>query len=187
VCSDSDRQAPDLLIAFAPAFLDEPSLDPPNGHGFAVAIGLLQPESRGRLTLQSADPFAAPVIDPNYLGEDEDLSRLIEGLRRAREIVRAHPFDDYRGDELTPWSTDPTDDEIAAYIRDTAGTFYHPVGSCKMGDDEMAVVDDELRVRGTEGLRVVDASVMPVVISGGPNPATIMIAEKAADIIQMEG
>jgi choline dehydrogenase len=183
VRSDSDHQAPDLLIAFAPAFLDHASLDPPGGHGFAIAIGLLRPESRGRLTLESADPFADPVIDPNYLGEDEDLSRLIEGLRRAREIVQAPPFDDYRGDELTPWSTDPTDDEIAAYIRDTAGTFYHPVGTCKMGDDEMAVVDDELNVRGTEGLRIVDASVMPEVITGGPNAATIMIAEKAADFI----
>jgi len=183
VRSDSDRQAPDLLIAFAPAFLDHASLDPPDGHGFAIAIGLLRPESRGCLILESADPFADPVIDPNYLGEDDDLSRLTEGLRRAREIVQAPPFDDYRGDELTPWSTDPTDDEIAAYIRDTAGTFDHPVGSCKMGDDEMAVVDDELNVRGTEGLRVVDASVMPEVITGGPNAATIMIAEKAADFI----
>jgi choline dehydrogenase len=186
VRSEPGLQAPDLLIAFAPAFLDEASLEPPDGHGFAIAIGLLRPESRGRITLDSADPFTAPVIDPNYLDEDVDLSRLTEGLRRAREIVQASPFDDYRGDELTPWSADPTEDEIAAYIRDTAGTFYHPVGTCKMGDDEMAVVDDELRVRGTEGLRVVDASVMPEVVSGGPNAATIMIAEKAADYIQTE-
>jgi choline dehydrogenase len=183
VRSESGLEAPDLLIAFAPAFLDEASLDPPGGHGFAVAVGLLRPESRGRLTLESADPFADPVIDPNYLGADDDLSRLTEGLRRAREIVRASPLDDYRGDELTPWSTEPTDDEVAAYIRDTAGTFYHPVGTCRMGDGEMAVVDDDLRVRDTEGLRVVDASVMPDVIGGGPNAATIMIAEKAADCI----
>jgi choline dehydrogenase len=186
VRSDSDRTAPDLLIAFAPAFLDRAGLDPPGGHGFATAIGLLRPESRGRIAIESADPFAAPVIDPNYLGEDDDLSRLSEGLRRAREIVQAPPFDNYRDGELTPWSTDPTDDEIAAYIRDTAGTFYHPVGTCKMGDGEMAVVDDELNVRGTEGLRVVDASVMPSIISGGPNAATIMIAEKAADFIKTD-
>lgn len=186
VRSESDLQAPDLLIAFAPAFLDEASLDPPDGHGFAIAIGLLRPESRGRITLNSADPFADPVIDPNYLGDDDDLSRLTDGLRRAREIVQAPPFDDYRGDELTPWSTDPTDDEIAAYIRDTAGTFYHPVGTCMMGNDEMAVVDAELKVHGTEALRVVDASVMPSVISGGPHAATIMIAEKAADFIQSD-
>jgi len=186
VRSESSLEAPDLLIAFAPAFLDEASLDPPDGHGFAIAIGLFRPESRGRITLNSANPFADPVIDPNYLSEDDDLSRLTEGLRRAREIVQAPPFEDYRGDELTPWSTDPTDDEIAAYIRDTAGTFYHPVGTCKMGDDDMAVVDDELNVRGTEGLRVVDASVMPEVIAGGPNAATIMIAEKAADFIHSD-
>jgi choline dehydrogenase len=186
VRSHSDRQAPDLLIAFAPAFIDEASLDPPKGHGFAVAIGLLRPGSRGRITLDSADPFADPVIDPNYLAADDDLMRLTEGLRRAREIVQATPFNDYRGDELTPWSAEPTEDEIAAYIRDTAGTFYHPVGTCKMGDDNMAVVDDELRVHGTEGLRVVDASIMPEVISGGPNAATIMIGEKAADLIQSD-
>ena len=144
---------------------------------------MLRPESRGRLILESADPFADPVIDPNYLGEDDDLSRLTEGLRLAREIVRAPPLEDYRGDELTPWSTDPTDDEIAAYIRDTAGTFYHPVGTCKMGDDEMAVVDDRLAVHGLDGLRVVDASVMPTITSGNTDAPTTMIAEKAADDI----
>jgi len=186
VRSEAALQAPDLLIAFAPAHNDVTAPDPPDGHGFAIAIGLFRPEGRGRITLRSADPFVAPVIDPNYLSYDDDAARLTEGLRRAREIVQAAPFDEYRGDELTPWSTDPTDNEIGEYIRNTTRTFYHPVGTPKMGDDELAVVDDRLRVHDTGGLRVVDASVMPSVISGGPNATTITIAEKAADFIKSD-
>lgn len=182
--SDQDLPAPNLLIAFAPAYNDVIAPDPPDGHGFAIAIGLLRPKSRGRITLQSADPFADPIIDPNYLSHEDDLARLTDGLRRAREIVQAPPFDSYRGEELTPWSANPIDDVKSKYIRDNVGTFYHPVGTCKMGDDEMAVVDEKLRVHGVERLRVVDASVMPTIIRGGPNATTIMIAEKAADYVQ---
>jgi len=182
--SDRDLPAPDLLIAFAPAYNDVTAPDPPDGHGFSIAIGLLCPKSRGRITLQSADPFADPIIDPNYLSHKDDLARLVNGLRRAREIVQAPPFDPYRGEELAPWSANPTDDAMSEYIRDNVGTFYHPVGTCKMGDDEMAVVDDRLRVHGVERLRVVDASVMPIIIRGGPNATTIMIAEKAADYVK---
>jgi choline dehydrogenase len=182
--SNSELATPDLLLAFAPAFLDLSTLEPPSGHGFAIAVALWRPSSRGRITLQSADPTAQPLIDPNYLADDDDLHKLIYGMQFAHKLVQAEPLHAYCDKALTPWTGRPTEAELADYIYETVGTFYHPVGTCRMGTGVQSVVDPQLRVHGAEGLRVVDASVMPAIVSGGPNAATIMIAEKAADLVK---
>ena len=143
------------------------------------------PASRGRITLGSADPLDQPLIDPAYLSDPADLPQFVEGIRTVREIFRAKPLADLVGRELGPGAEAESDADIAAYVRDRAsGTIFHPVGTCKMGTDELAVVDPSLRVRDLEGLRVVDASIMPTLIGGNTNAPTIMIAEKAAAIIR---
>ncbi len=144
---------------------------------------VLRPHSRGRITLRSDDPFDPPVIDPQYLSDARDLETLVSGVTRAREIMRASALDPYRGDEFSPGDVVRTDDGMAAYVREHASTIYHPVGTCKMGHDSLAVVDDRLRVHGLEGLRIVDASIMPRVTSGNTNAPTIAIAERAAELI----
>lgn len=185
VRTDDDLSAPDLQFHFAPGYFMRHGFDnPEDGHGLSLGATQLRPESRGRITLRSADPTDDPVIDPNYLEADRDLEVLVEGVRRGREILQATAFDDVRGDEVWPGEDVTTDEEIAAHVRETAHTVYHPVGTCKMGDDEMAVVDDELRVHGVDGLRVVDASVMPTLTGGNTNAPTLMIAEKAADLVR---
>ncbi|MFQ3318358.1 MAG: choline dehydrogenase [Natronomonas sp.] len=179
-----DLPAPDLQFHFAPGYFMRHGFDnPEEGHGLSLGATQLRPESRGRITLDSADPFDDPTIDPNYLDADRDMEVLIEGVRRGREILQADPFDDVRGEEVWPGEGVDSDEEIAEHIRETAHTVYHPVGTCKMGDDDMAVVDDELRVHGVDGLRVADASVMPTLIGGNTNAPTMMIAEKAADML----
>ena len=133
--------------------------------------------------IRSADPTVAPAIDPNYLNSDEDVRLLREGIRIGREIIAQKAFDPYRGDELDPGADVKMDAQLDEYVRRNCHTQYHPVGSCKMGIDPMAVVNPELKVHGLSGLRVVDASVMPVMVSANTNAATIMIAEKASDMI----
>ena len=183
--TDEDLPAPDLQFHFAPSYFMNHGMDNPDeGRGFSIGATQLRPESRGRIELRSGDPFEEPVIDPNYLTEQADVDTLVEGVRRAREIARAEPLDDYRGEEVWPGEDAQTDAEIAEHVRETGHTVYHPVGTCKMGDDDMAVVDDDLRVHGLEGLRVVDASVMPTLTGGNTNAPTIAIAEKAADLIR---
>jgi choline dehydrogenase len=152
-------------------------------HGYMAYFNMSRPQSRGRITLASADPFAAPRIDPNYLSAPEDVRLLREGVLISRKVFRQPAFDAYRGGELSPGPAVQSDAEIDAHNRATAQSIYHPVGTCRMGRDEMAVVDEACRVRGIERLRVVDASVMPRLISGNTNAPTIMIAEKAADLI----
>ena len=122
-----------------------------------------------------------PIIQPNYFATQKDRDTLIKGVRMSREIMQQSAFDEYRGKEITPGSHVQTDQEIEEFIRSAGETIYHPVGTCKMGNDEYAVVDDKLRVRGVENLRVIDASVMPTLIGGNTNAPTIMIAEKIAD------
>lgn len=184
VRTDPDLPAPDIELVFVPAYMMNHGFDnPEEGHGFSLGAVQLRPDSRGRITLRSPDPHEAPAIDPKYLTEPGDLETLIEGVRRAREIAQASPFDEYRGEELWPGEDVQSDKGIAKHIRKHGQTIYHPVGTCKMGDDDLAVVDDRLRVRGVEGLRVVDASVMPTIIGGHTNAPTIMIAERAADFI----
>ncbi len=152
--------------------------------GLTTAPCQLRPESRGSVHVKSADPSAHPAIKPNYLSDPIDQQTIVEGLRWARRIVEQPALDPYRGEELPPASQAQTDDELLAYAREWGSTIYHPVGTCKMGSDPQAVVDAQLRVHGIEGLRVVDASIMPRLVSGNTNAPTIMIAEKAADIIR---
>lgn len=185
VRTDENLPAPDLEFIFAPAYMMNHGLDNPEaGHGFSLGPILLYPESRGRITLRSADPREAPAIDPRYLTEPADLDTLVEGVRRIREIARTLPLDNYRGEEVWPGEDVESDEAIADFIREKGHTIYHPVGTCKMGDGDMAVVDDRLTVHGVEGLRVVDASIMPTIISGHTNAPTVMIAEKAAEMIK---
>ena len=181
----TDLPAVDLqLLLMAVLWLDQ-GLGKPMQHGFTVGAAALKPRSRGAIKLRSKDPLAPPVIQPNYCSDEagEDLRVLIEGIRRARQIVASAEFEFLAGAEITPGVDVKSNEDLGAYVRQNAQTYFHPVGTCKMGEDEMAVVDPQLRVRGVERLRVVDASVMPVIPRANTNAATIMIAERAADLI----
>jgi choline dehydrogenase len=152
-------------------------------HGYMAVFTLQRPESRGSIMIKSKNPKIAPDIDPNYFEKAIDLQTMREGIKIGREIFSQTAFDPYRGSEYAPGKSIKTDDQIEDWIRRNVDSNYHLSGSCKMGSDDMAVVDDRLRVRGVEGLRVADASVMPTIVSGNTNAATIMIAERASDFI----
>jgi choline dehydrogenase len=177
--------APDLQLHFAPAYFIDHGFGNPEGHGFTIAPTLIRPASRGALTLAAADPLAPPRIDPNCLADAGDLAVLVVGVKLARRIAAAPPFAAVRGDEVSPGGEDG--EALAAAIAGRTQTLYHPVGTCRMGGDALAVVDAALRVRGLAGVRVVDASVMPVIVGGNTNAPTIMIAERAADLIRQRG
>jgi choline dehydrogenase len=181
--SRPDLETPDLQFHFIAALMTDHTRKRADRHGFMAHVCQLRPESRGYISLKSADPLAEPLIQPNYLEAEEDRRALREGVKIAREIFAQPAFDAYRGPELMPGAHITKDDQIDAWIRKTAETIYHPVGSAKMGHDAESVVDPQLRVHGIEGLRVVDASVMPSLVSGNTNAPTIMIAEKASDMI----
>jgi choline dehydrogenase len=175
--------APDIELIFAPAFFMEHGAANPPGHGFTIGVILLRPESSGSIALKSGDPRAHPAIRPNYLAAPNDMAALIAGIRFARRLAAAPPFDPYRGDEVWPGSGAQSDAHLTEFVRAKSETLYHPVGTCKMGADAMAVVDERLRVRGLEGLRVADASIMPTIIGGHTNAPAIMIGEKAAELL----
>jgi choline dehydrogenase len=181
--SRPDLETPDLQYHFIAALMTDHTRKKADRHGFMAHVCQLRPESRGYISIKSNDPLAAPIIQPNYLEAEEDRRAMREGVKIAREIFAAKAFDAYRGPELWPGAHITKDDQIDAWIRKTAETIYHPVGSAKMGKDAESVVDPSLKVYGIEGLRVVDASVMPALVSGNTNAPTIMIAEKAADMI----
>ena len=174
---------PDLQLVFQPAKRPGPRFPFPVGHGYAISPVGLYPRSRGRLTLASPDPFAAPRIDPNLLADPQDLQPLLRGIRLIRRIFAASAFARYRARETAPGADARSDAELAAYVRAQGYTVHHPVSTCRMGVDSEAVVDAELRAIGLEGLRVADASVFPSIIGGNTNAAVVMIAEKAADLI----
>ncbi|MGE4069758.1 MAG: GMC family oxidoreductase [Lysobacterales bacterium] len=174
---------PDVQFHFVPAMLDDHGRNRLPGDGFTMHACQLRPESRGHLELASADPFAPVRIHANYLSDPADLPVLLEGLRMTREIFAQSPLAPYAGDEILPGASATSEADLMAYIRRKAETIYHPVSTCRMGADQRSVVDPELKVRGCSGLRVVDASIMPRLISGNTNAPTVMIAEKASDLI----
>lgn len=152
-------------------------------HGYSLRVCDLRPLSRGHIGLKSANPMADARIEANYLEADRDMENLVAGVKLARRLLAADAFAPHRGDELEPGADVRSDEQIREFIRERAETIYHPVGTCKMGHDELAVVDDRLRVHGLEGLRVIDASIMPTLVGGNTNAPTTAIAEKGAEMI----
>ena len=144
---------------------------------------LLRPESRGFVRIKSADPADAPAIHPNYLGAQRDRDTMVAGMKALRKIVQSPAMAQHIAEEVEPGPACASDEDILDYVRRRGSTVYHPVSTCRMGQDDKAVVDERLRVRGFAGLRVIDASIMPAVVSGNTNAATIMIAEKGADMV----
>ena len=154
------------------------------GHGFSCHLCLLRPRSRGSVRLASKDPRSAPLIDPNYLSDPDDMERMVRGFKLMRKLLAQPALASLEGKELASCAAAQSDSQIEQFIRANADTIYHPSGSCRMGNGPLDVVDAELRVHGIEALRVVDASIMPRLVSGNTNAPTIMIAEKAADMIK---
>jgi len=182
--SRPELEYPDIQIYCVHLMYNDHGRDVIQEEGFMAVLNGLRPNSAGTIKIASSDPLAPPTIDPNYLSDQEDVRVLRTGLRMSREIVRQKPFDPIRGEEYAPGATVTSDEDIDAYVRGNAATLYHPVGTCRMGDDDGAVVDAALRIRGVDGLRVVDASVMPQITSGNTNFPTMMIAERAAELIR---
>jgi len=175
---------PDLQLHFVVGKLIDHGRKTVFGHGYSCHVCLLRPSSRGSITLASADPTAAPRIDPNFLAERDDVERLVSGFKLMRAILSQRALADHGARELAASASAQTDQQIEAFIRNHGDTIYHPVGSCRMGPGPLDVVDAQLRVHGLQGLRVVDASIMPRIVGGNTNAPTIMIAEKASDLIR---
>jgi choline dehydrogenase len=172
---------PDLELIFAPVpFIKHGEVEPP-GHGVTIGVVLLQPESRGTVTIRSADPSAPPAIDAGYLTAPVDLERLVIGVAQCQAIFATDALAQHVTEPMMPG---PDEHDLAEYVRGNAETLYHPSGTCRMGADAASVVDPELRVRGMQNLRVVDASVMPLIIRGHTHAPTVMIAERAAELIR---
>lgn len=180
------KDKPDLQFHFIPAILNDHGRRFSYGYGYGLHVCNLYPRSRGRIRLHSSRAESAPLIDPCYLTHPDDLQIMLDGVRLARRILQASPFDKWRGQERLPGEDKTSDDALTAFIRQYAETVYHPAGTCKMGaeDDPLTVVNSRLQVRGIENLRVADASVMPSLPGGNTNAPTIMIAEQAASFIQ---
>jgi choline dehydrogenase len=183
VRADPASDIPDTQLHFLPAYVVDHGMMRIHGYGVCLYTNRLRPKSRGTVRLASADPDKAPLIDPNYLSDPDDLRMAIEGLRFARQIMSSPSMKPLLACERMPGSEKVLDADLGSYIREWAKTDYHPVGTCKMGTDPLSVVDPQLRVRGIDRLRVCDSSVMPLEISANTNAPTIMIAEKAADLI----
>jgi choline dehydrogenase-like flavoprotein len=189
VKSDPSQPRPDIQFHSIPWAYPEPNDDGPEDPvickkpSFTILPGLIYPRSRGELRLRSANPEDKPLIDPHYLEDPYDMQVLVTGIRLAREIANSEPLQGYLRGEATPGPEVKSDDDLRAAVRLYAKTIYHPVGTCKMGVGADAVVDPRLKVRGIEGLRVADASIMPSIVGGNTNAPSIMIGEKAADLI----
>jgi choline dehydrogenase len=174
---------PDVQIHFLPFSTDKMGEKLHSFSGFTASVCQLRPESRGSLRIRSADPAAAPEIRINYLATEVDRTTNVEGLKILRKILRAPALKPYVVDEVDPGAKVSTDEDLLNYCRQRGSTIYHPTSTCRMGNDPLAVVDQRLRVRGLQGLRVVDGSIMPDLVSGNTNAVIIMIAEKASDMI----
>jgi choline dehydrogenase len=183
---DPDAQLAQVQFHFLPTRMEDHGRKTVFGYGYSLHVCCLQPKTRGEIRLVSTNPATYPAIDPHYLEDEHDSCILIEGVRLGRRILAAPAFERLQSRELDPGPETESDADILAFIREKAETIYHPVGTCRIGrpDDPVAVVDPELKVVGVKGLRVVDASVMPTLIRGNTNAPTIMIAERAADLIR---
>ena len=182
--SAADEPIPDLQLHFVVGKLVDHGRKTVFGHGYSCHVCLLRPRSRGSLRLASADPQVAPLIDPAFLQDPDDVRRLVQGFKLTRELLSQPALARHGGRESAASADARSDAQIEQFIRHHADTIYHPVGTCRMGPDEGAVVDARLRVHGVSGLRVVDASIMPSVVGGNTNAPSMMIAEKAADMIR---
>ncbi|MBI4780805.1 MAG: GMC family oxidoreductase N-terminal domain-containing protein [Oscillatoriophycideae cyanobacterium NC_groundwater_1537_Pr4_S-0.65um_50_18] len=180
---DNLDTAPDLQFFFGPIQFLPPGYTPVE-FGFTGAVSLTHLQNVGSVGLRSRNPKDSPMFRMNYLQSEVDVQKLVAAIKLMRRLLHSNGFDEFRGRELAPGAEVQSDEAIEAYIRNICSTVYHPVGTCKMGTDSMAVVDSELRVHGVEGLRVVDASIMPTITTGNTNAPTIMIGEKAADCIK---
>ena len=182
VHSREGLESADLGISFNPYLIAEGvRLD--KERGFTMIVHVLRSDSKGSIHVTSSDPSRPPAINFNFLSDENDRTALLSGMRIVRDWINAPAMDDFRGVELTPGEALQKDDELLDWVRQTAETTYHPVGTCKMGSDPMAVVDDQLRVHGIQGLRVADASIMPTLTSGNTNAPSIMIGEKASTLV----
>jgi len=177
----------DLQFHFAPAYFVEHGFANPEGHGFTFLPTLLEPQSRGSITLRSAEPLEPPIIQARCLEASSDLEVLVDGLKLSRALAQTHAFDAFRGKEVLPGDDVRSDTDLAAYVRRSVETVYHPVGTCRMGTDTDAVVDPQLRVYGVTGLRVIDASAMPAITHGNTNAPSMLIGEKGAAAIRGAG
>jgi choline dehydrogenase-like flavoprotein len=182
--SQPQEPLPDLQLHFVIAKLVDHGRKTVFGHGFSCHVCVLRPRSRGHVRLASADPMADPLIDPAFLRDTDDLQRLVRGFRLMRGILQQPALARHGGRESAASAGAQSDEQIERFVRDHADTIYHPVGSCRMGPGPLDVVDAQLRVHGVQGLRVVDASVMPRIVSGNTNAPVVMIAEKAAQMIR---
>ncbi len=182
--SEQGLKWPDIQFHFLPAAMRYDGDKPFKGHGFMILTGPNKPKSRGHVRALSADPYQHPEIRFNYLESEEDREGFRRCVRLTREIIGQPAMDPYRGEELAPGAHVQTDEEIDAFVRANMESTMHPCGSCRMGEDEMAVVDSELRVRGIQGLRVIDSSVFPTEPNGNLNAPTIMLAERASDLVR---
>jgi choline dehydrogenase len=185
VRTQANSEAPDIELIFMPLIHLNEGLTPPTEHGFTIGTMLFKPRSRGSVTLRSHNPLDAPVITTNHLSDPEgrDLATIVAGLKIARRIAGSAPLKSCGVEEIVPGAAAISDEDLASAVRAEGQTIYHPAGTCKMGIDELAVVDPCLRVRGLDGLRVIDASVMPTLVRGHTQAATVMIAEKGSDLI----
>ncbi|MFZ6771689.1 GMC family oxidoreductase [Undibacterium sp. SXout7W] len=181
--TDPSLPAPDIQLHFVMAMLDDHARKLHLGHGYSCHVCLLRPKSSGEVTLASPDPFSAPLINPRFLEHPDDLENMLKGFKLTRRLLNAPALAQARSSEFQTADIQ-IDDQIRAVLREKTDTVYHPIGTCKMGTDDMAVVDPELRVHGIQGLRVVDASIMPTLIGGNTNAPTMMIGEKAADLLR---
>jgi choline dehydrogenase len=178
-----ESKTPDIQFHFATLSAELAGAKPHPWPGFTMSVCQLRPGSRGSVRIASADPLQAPAMQPNYLSTDLDRRTAIASVRFARRIAETAPMKDYVTEEYRPGNAAQSDDDILEFARNYGATIFHPTGTCKMGTDPMSVVDHRLRVRGVEGLRVADASIMPTLVSGNTNAPVIMIAEKAAAMI----